>query len=222
LAVAAALGLATGAHASLLQVGPDEFQGAGLGSVNTILTITSPGSSSSETGAVGLDLTGTKVITGDAQTGASQTQVRSLSALGIDNAAELRVVFNASEPASNSINLTNLVLSIFSPTGTVLFTSGAFSPVAFASTNSGIGNAGFVFALDAAQAAAAQGAAFGGAFGSNLVGLSASATDATGGLDAFFVAASPTAVPEPESYAMLLAGLGLMGFVARRRKQRLA
>jgi hypothetical protein len=26
-----------------------------------------------------------------------------------------------------------------------------------------------------------------------------------------------TAVPEPESYAMLLAGLGLMGFVARRR-----
>lgn len=28
-----------------------------------------------------------------------------------------------------------------------------------------------------------------------------------------------TAVPEPETYAMLLAGLGLMGFAARRRKQ---
>jgi hypothetical protein len=28
-----------------------------------------------------------------------------------------------------------------------------------------------------------------------------------------------TPVPEPETYAMLLAGLGLMGFVARRRKQ---
>ena len=27
-------------------------------------------------------------------------------------------------------------------------------------------------------------------------------------------------VPEPETYAMMLAGLGLMGFVARRRKQK--
>jgi len=27
------------------------------------------------------------------------------------------------------------------------------------------------------------------------------------------------AIPEPETYAMMLAGLGLMGFVARRRKQ---
>jgi len=41
------------------------------------------------------------------------------------------------------------------------------------------------------------------------------------GMNAFEVAkVSP--VPEPETYAMLLAGLGLMGGVARRRKQKLA
>lgn len=32
--------------------------------------------------------------------------------------------------------------------------------------------------------------------------------------------ASVTAVPEPETYAMMLAGLGLLGFAARRRKQK--
>ena len=32
----------------------------------------------------------------------------------------------------------------------------------------------------------------------------------------------PTTIPEPETYAMMLAGLGLMGFVARRRKQKAA
>lgn len=31
-----------------------------------------------------------------------------------------------------------------------------------------------------------------------------------------------TSVPEPETYAMMLAGLGLLGFVARRRKQKLS
>lgn len=37
------------------------------------------------------------------------------------------------------------------------------------------------------------------------------------GVDNFAVTA---AIPEPETYAMLLAGLGLLGFAARRRKQK--
>ena len=45
-------------------------------------------------------------------------------------------------------------------------------------------------------------------------------TDAAGNIyqDQLYVAA----IPEPETYAMLLAGLGLMGFVARRRQRKLA
>jgi len=55
-------------------------------------------------------------------------------------------------------------------------------------------------------------------------GLSASAINATGGNETFFVANSgtptpPTAIPEPETYAMMLAGLGLLGFIARRRSR---
>ena len=37
-----------------------------------------------------------------------------------------------------------------------------------------------------------------------------------------YTTTSLAAVPEPETYAMMLAGLGLLGFVARRRKQRTA
>jgi hypothetical protein len=36
--------------------------------------------------------------------------------------------------------------------------------------------------------------------------------------DVFNQVVAVTAVPEPESYAMILAGLGLIGFAARRRQ----
>jgi hypothetical protein len=44
-------------------------------------------------------------------------------------------------------------------------------------------------------------------------------TGNTGAVDAS-QAVPPTSVPEPETYAMLLAGLGMMGFVARRRNRK--
>lgn len=50
--------------------------------------------------------------------------------------------------------------------------------------------------------------------------VSGTVTGTLGGSFAGTLNASPTApIPEPETYAMMLAGLGLMGFVARRRKQ---
>jgi hypothetical protein len=48
------------------------------------------------------------------------------------------------------------------------------------------------------------------------IGSIAAGTSVTIGYEYVF------AVPEPETYAMLLAGLGLMGFVARRRQRKLA
>jgi hypothetical protein len=42
------------------------------------------------------------------------------------------------------------------------------------------------------------------------------------GLRVEFETSSVAAIPEPEIYAMLAAGLGLMGFIARRRRQQLA
>jgi hypothetical protein len=215
---------ASSAQASLVLISPQNFQGTGLGSVNTILTLGSPDSTSFESGSVGVNAgTNAQVISGDAKTGASQTQVRTLSELGVGSASALRVVFNALEPGGDAIRLDNLVLTIYGTNGSVLFTSGAFTPVNFADTFTGAGNSGFVFGLDATQASAAQAAAFGANFGANRVGLSATASNATGGFETFFVASAAAvvpSVPEPSSWALLL-GAGLAGGVMlRRRSQR--
>jgi len=57
----------------------------------------------------------------------------------------------------------------------------------------------------------------------NSTGLINSSLSSTRRTISFWRLSTPiTAVPEPETYAMFLAGLGLLGFVSRRRKQKAA
>lgn len=209
--------LALPARAALIQLGPQDFPGSGLGSVYTVLTLHS--NTGSESGSVSWNGTN-DVITGgsDVQTGASQTLTRTLGEVGLTDADDLRVVFNAAEPNSaafKGITLVDLVLNIFSSDGSLLFTSGSLpAPIPFADTETGTGNAGFVFGIDPAQLAAAQ-LAFNDP--SNRLGLSASIINAQGGLETFFVAfGGSTPVPAPAGLALM--GLGLLGIAAVRRR----
>jgi len=209
------------ANAALTLVSPTVESGAGLGHVNTVLTIQGSNKSPLETGSVGVDsVSNTMTITGDAKTGASQTRLWTLGDIGVDSASDLRLVFNANEPGSGrDITLTNLVLTIYDTSGAAVFSSSPFTPVHFDDTNAGIGTAGFVFGLDAADVSAAS-SIFAGSFDSFRVGLSASASGFAGGPETFFLAsaAAPVSpVPEPSTFALFAAGFAAIGAVVRRR-----
>jgi len=80
-----------------------------------------------------------------------------------------------------------------------------------------VGGSGLLFGLDAEEQAAVNSV-------SNAVfAVGATFADAQGGNDVIHVGkigGTVTAVPEPETYALMLAGLGVVAFTARRRRQR--
>jgi hypothetical protein len=214
------------AFASLISLGPVSLGGQGLGSVQTVLTIQSPGSSSTETGCVasgigGVLVTGAAACPGGGPFGGpsfsggneqAQNNTFSASSLGLTDFNNLRILFNPSEPQNaNSISLDNLALTLWNPAnGLILDARYITAPVLFTSSDPGAGNAGFGFKLDAAQAAAANGIL--AAFPNLRIGLAADASLATGGLETFSIGAV-TAVPEPGVLGLMLVGLvGLIGF----------
>lgn len=224
-ALAAAATLAAfGAQASLVYLAEETalFHGTGLGAVNTVLTLQKQGNNTTESGSVIANGAGFST-TGDAGTGASQSSLRTLGSLGVTDTSDLRIVFNATEPGGNSITVSSLSLTFYDALNTAAAVFNLVAPVTFEATNTGIGKSGFVFGLDAAQAALAA-TFIGGSstsFADFRIGLGSTLTNVAGGPETFYAVNAggvTTPVPEPETYALLLAGLGVVGFVARRRR----
>jgi hypothetical protein len=207
--------------------------GSGLGTVSTILTMQSPGSGSLESGSVsrsggtdvksdtGVLASGGTTDVGNVKTGASQTLTQTFGGNGITKASQIAIVFNADEPSGNSIRLTGLQMSVFNG-NTDIFDAHLATSMNFASTFTGVGKQGFVFRLDTPQAAALQALldASPATVAALRIGLSASASDATGGPETFNLA-TITAVPEPGTLLFAITAVAGLSFVAwRRRNQR--
>ncbi len=173
--IAAAASLAvSGAGAAVIYSGT----AAQAGGAQTVLTLDSAFGWSVESGCVrwngsssvaGGGCYGGGMWGGDEVTGGGRTQAITVGSAGIDAAGDVSILFRAQEPPGHTgITVNNLVLRVYSPAGSMLFTSGNMAqPVTFAST---AGSTYYVFRLDAGDQAAPA-SAF--ANPSNRIGLAA-------------------------------------------------
>jgi PEP-CTERM motif-containing protein len=131
---------------------------------------------------------------------------------------------------------TNISFTLLSaPNGAAAWTSseGPISSGQVANTGCGAGESGFacveaqtkgLFNVDNGSSYVFRFAVTANSF--NLVNdgahVGAGYASATGAGASYGITSVTAPIPEPETYAMLLAGLGLMGFVARRRQRNLS
>lgn len=228
-ALATGLAAATPAGAALVMLDPASLSGQGIGAANTVLTLQSPGSSTTESG--GVLFNGTPF--GNALTGANQSSTFTFAGLGITSADQLRLIVNLSEPGSESppsvttaasplatnANLANTItLNVFSATGTLLEQHSTAAGLTLNQVAGGVGGSGLVFGLTPAEQAQLTATMLANA-GLEVFTVGATFANAQGGLDVIQVAA----IPEASTWAMMILGFFGIGLVAyRRRSQGLA
>jgi len=235
LATAGALaGISASANASLFLNGEILIEAQGFGNAHRLLTIQGSGNDTFESGAIGISggvissgsgINDALVFNGNGVTNAGGNEVSPLTddlKFGIPTLGELNwtsgtdvnLLFNATEPGGNGLTVTDVTLKFYNGDNVIAAIDGSFS---LADTNTGNGSAGFLVSVDAPQQTFLNASVFSltGASGFRIA-LESTITGSSGGPESFSAIAAP--IPEPEIYAMMGVGLGLMGWIGRRKK----
>jgi hypothetical protein len=149
--------------------------------------------------------------------------------LGWDGAEDIGLIFNATEPAGNSLSIDDITLKFFLDGDLLAAIDGS---MALDPTEAGNGVAGFLLSVDEEQQAFLNSAIFGlGNFNDIRIALETTISGVHGGPESFWATnldrhtgssgstGSTGGTPVPAPAGLALFALGAAGLVARRRRQ---
>ena len=233
-----ALASLSNAYGSLVFDSTIFVSGAGFGNINRDLTVHGRGNDPTTSGCVGLsggsltfgtcisdasvfDSNGVTNVGGDEPNPLADNQkygAPTLASLGITDASQIQIIFDATQGGGGSVTITDLTLKFYGINDQ--FVGAIDGQHTFASTIPGNGGAGFAFVVSADERAQVNSYLA----STSRLALEASFSGTGGGPESFFIRAGEGGgggggeIPEPSTYMTLGGGFAGLGLLRLRKR----